>query len=103
MSISLPDCTCVASAPPPHCWKMFGGSEDWSATGILVFNDSFCTGVILKVTFGWGWWYASATDCQTLLPGSWAALCHQVSVTFAVADVGAFDEPLQADAVSVIA
>src|SRR4051794_37013306 len=95
MSISLPDWACVASAPPPHCWKMLGGSLDCSATGTFVFSASFWVGEILKVTFGWALVYASATDCQTPLAGSWSPLCHQLRVTGPVSEAFGELEPLE--------
>ena len=52
MSRTLPDSTWEASSPPPHCWKMSGGSLDCRPTAILVAIDSFCTGSILNFTLG---------------------------------------------------
>src|SRR5262249_51825328 len=43
-SLTLPAWTWSASWPPPHCWKTSGGSDDCSATGILVVNCSFWIG-----------------------------------------------------------
>ena len=65
MSPTLPAFTWVASAPPPHCWKMSGGLLDWSASGILVFcSCSFWIGTGFTVTVGWSLWKSFATFCQ---------------------------------------
>src|SRR6266540_3134876 len=80
MFLTSPASTCCLSTPPPQVWNRLGACPAWVSVVILALKASFSIGVMLIVTFGCCWWYASASSCQTGSIGGVFAMCHQLTV-----------------------